>query len=177
MPQAPLSDGFSAVLRSDSSAALAALMVIANAHRDLMAWFLRTIFGDASAPALEPRPRASGAGRVRNATKPPKPNGHGEARGATTSYSARRLTERDKADQALVEAMRDDPAGTLGAWAEAISRSRSSVITGLQRLRDAGLAESAEGKWRLTEELAPKPRWTKPLSGAEKAPQVHLTAS
>ena len=43
MPSPPLSDGVSAVLRSDATAALAALMVIANAHKEVWAWAARMI--------------------------------------------------------------------------------------------------------------------------------------
>jgi len=50
----------------------------------------------------------------------------------------------------------------------------------LKRLRDAGKAESVEGKWRLTEEPAPReppPRWTTPLRGTDLAATAHLTAA
>ena len=68
--------------------------------------------------------------------------------------------------------MRETPEGPIGDWAEAIGKSRSSVVTALHRLRDAGLADSVEGKWTLVEEPAPRvaaPKWVAPLSAAAHA--------
>ena len=68
--------------------------------------------------------------------------------------------------------MRDSPEASIRDWAEAIGKSRSSVVTALHRLRDAGLADSSEGKWRLTEAPAPRepaPKWVAPLSAASHA--------
>ena len=42
------------------------------------------------------------------------------------------------------------PEAMIGDWAEAIGKSRSSTLSALKRLRDADLAESIEGKWRLS---------------------------
>jgi hypothetical protein len=59
--------------------------------------------------------------------------------------------------------------GVINDWATVVGKSRTSVVAALHRVRDAGLAESVEGKWRLTEEPAPRepaPRWTAPLSAA-----------
>jgi hypothetical protein len=53
-----------------------------------------------------------------------------------------------------------------------IGKSRSSDVSALKRLGAAGLAESLEGKWKLTEEPAPRevpPKWAAPLSGAHRA--------
>lgn len=152
MPSPPLSDGVSAVLRSDATAALAALMVIASAHRELYVWAARMIGAEPS---------------------PVKPDGGNGARWGG------RLTKRDRDDKKLLEAMRSDPDGTIGAWAGVIHKSKGSVATALRRLESAGLVESVDRRWKLVEEAAPKeppPRWTKPLSGAERAHQVHLTA-
>ena len=66
--------------------------------------------------------------------------------------------------------MRDAPTATIGDWPEAIGKSRTSTVTALHRLRDAGRAESVEGRWRLTEPLPPREppaKWTAPLSVRE----------
>jgi hypothetical protein len=52
-----------------------------------------------------------------------------------------------------------------------IHRSRTSTVSSLKRLRDAGEAESVEGKWRLTEEPAqkdPPAKWIAPLHAAQE---------
>ena len=70
--------------------------------------------------------------------------------------------------------------GSIGDWPAAIGKSRSSTVSGLHRLRDAGLAEAAEGKWRLTEPeapITPPERWTKPVRGDARAAYAHLTAA
>ena len=174
MPSPPLSDGVSAVLRSDATAALAALMVIAGAHRDIFAWAARMVCGEPPAEA-EPPPKlhSNGNGANRVARHPSKVNGR-VARGSADS----RLAKRDAADHALVEVMKANPDDPLGAWAQAIDRSRSATVSALKRLKAAGLAESVERRWRLVEEPPPKeppPKWVKPVRGADKAEYAHLT--
>ena len=174
----PLPEALASILKTNATAALAALMIVANAHRDLFNWASRTIIGDAPAPDLGPQWRSNGGGRVRNATKSPKRNGvHREPHG---NGAVRRRAERDKADSALAEAMRDAPGATIGDWAHAVGRSKSSTVSDLHRLRDAGLAENVERRWRLIEEpAAPKeaPRWVAPLKGKDRSSQAHLTAA
>ena len=68
--------------------------------------------------------------------------------------------------------MRDSPEGPIGAWAATVGKCRSSAVAALHRLRGAGLADSVEGKWRLTEEPVPReppPKWVAPLSAAAHA--------
>ena len=87
------------------------------------------------------------------------------------------MSKRDQDDERLLEAMRRNTEATIGDLAKAVGKSRSSIVTALHRLREAGLAQSAEGKWRLTEEPAPRepaPKWTAPLSAAAAREQrVH----
>jgi hypothetical protein len=64
--------------------------------------------------------------------------------------------QRDRDDEALVDAMRANPEGSIGDWTLTVPKSRTSVVSALHRLRDAGLAESVESKWRLVEEPAPR---------------------
>jgi len=52
---------------------------------------------------------------------------------------------RDRDDENLLQAMRGSPEGSIGDWATAVGKWRTSVVTALHRLRDAGLAESVEG--------------------------------
>jgi hypothetical protein len=88
-----------------------------------------------------------------------------------------RRHSRDHDDEALLIAM--EGGGTIADWAEAISKSRTSVVTALHRLRDGGKAESVGGKWRLVEVREPTStsKWTAPLRGKDRAGQAHLTAS
>ena len=77
-------------------------------------------------------------------------------RSGADAYHQRQRKARDRDDQSLLEAMRSAPDALIGEWAEAIGKSRSSVLSALKRLRDAGLAESVGGKWKLAEELPPR---------------------
>ena len=167
----PLPEALAATLKADATAALAALMVIAGAHRELFDWASKAICGDA--PKL--RARSNGGGRVCNATKTPKrakSNGHREPRGDA------RLAKRDADDRALVAAMRADPEGSINDWAGIIRKSRTSCFSALHRLRDAGLVASVGRKWRAVESeapLAPPPKWVAPVRGTDRAQQHHLT--
>jgi hypothetical protein len=92
---APLPESVASALK-DPTSALAALMVIANAHRDLFAWAARMIRFDVPAPPdrpAHPRPKARRA----------KANG----------------ARRGDADEDLLEAMRASPGATIGALAGA----------------------------------------------------------
>ena len=141
-------------------------MIISSAHRELLAWAARTVCAEPPpVPEPQPQPKTNGAARHR---KPARKNGGGDSR----------LTKRERDDEALLEAMRDSPGASIGSWAAALNESKSSTVTALQRLRDASLAESAEGKWKLTGETpprAPAPRWVEPVSGSARAMHSHLT--
>jgi hypothetical protein len=169
----PFPDSVSATLRSNPTAALAALMVIAGAHAELFSWAARMIWASARASTnaqREPPPRAKGNGvephRARRpAARKPKSNG-------VAAHLALRREARDRDDENLRQAMRDSPQAPMGDWATAIGKSRTSVVAGLHRLRDAGMVESIEGKWSLVEEPAPRvaaPKWVAPLSAASHA--------
>jgi hypothetical protein len=113
------------------------------------------------------KPPKSTASQVKQAHKPP-------GRGA---YHQRRRTARDADDQALLQIMRDSPGASISDWMSAIGKSRSSAVSALKRLRDAGLAESVEGKWRLVEPEAPRQppqKWVAPLPApAGRAHRAH----
>ena len=68
--------------------------------------------------------------------------------------------------------MRRNTEASIGDLSTAVDKSRTSIVSALHRLRNAGLAESIEGKWKLTEELAPRAppaKWTAPLSASQRA--------
>jgi hypothetical protein len=170
---APLPDSVSETLRSDSTAALGALMVIAGAHAELFAWAARFVCAD-EAPArvskspAAPKPKGNGAEPHRRRLKPAsrKPSN------SVGAHLARRRDARDRDDEKLCKTMRDSPEASIRDWAEEIGKSRSSVVTALHRLRDGGLAASVDGKWRLAE--APVPRepaakWVRPIAAASHA--------
>jgi len=185
----PLPDSVSATLRSDPTAALGALMVIAGAHAELFSWAARMVC-DATPAArastnAQPQPKPTEppgvkAPAVRKASTPstsaqdaqPKPNG-------SAAHLALRREARDRDDERLLEAMRESPEASIRDWAAAIGKSRTSMVAGLHRLRDAGLATNADKAWALVEESPPKDtrRWVEPLKGADRAAYAHLTAS
>jgi hypothetical protein len=170
----PISDTLSSALRSDSTVALAALMVIASAQRDLLAWAARLV-GAEPAAKIAPRPNRARRRRKHNgADRPAK----AKRSRADLAYHQRRREARDRNDQALLEAVRDSPEGSIGDWAAAVGKGRSSTVSALERLRDAGLAESVQGKWRAVEPgapMAPPSKWVVPVRGTDRAQQHHLT--
>jgi DNA-binding transcriptional ArsR family regulator len=71
--------------------------------------------------------------------------------------------------------MREMPQASIRDWAEAIGKARSSVDVALARLRDAGLATSSEGRWKLTEPPVAREsaaKWVAPLSAAQSGAHV-----
>jgi hypothetical protein len=165
----PLPDTVSILLRSSPTAAMAALLLISTSHRGLLDWFSRTVCSDA--PESEPhskRQKPNGAARRGRSHRKPRDNGD-------DPYLNRRREARDRSDEALLAAMRSNPEASIGDWATTIGKSRTSTVSALHRLRDAGLAESAEGKWKLTEEPAPREppaKWIAPLSACQH--RVHV---
>jgi DNA-binding transcriptional ArsR family regulator len=156
-----LPEAFTAVLKLDRAAALAAAFLIGNHHADILLFAARMVGGDELA---EPRPRA-----VRR--RPRKVNGHGAGRRNGDPHLDRRREARDEADARLLEAMRRNAEATIGELATAVGKSRTSIVSGLHRLRAAGLVQSVEGKWKLTEEPAPREPaqpWIQPLKGSRE---------
>jgi hypothetical protein len=128
-------DAFAAAL-SDRTTALAAAFIIATRHADVLRFVARTIGVDAPEPHAKPKP--NGAAR-----RGRKANGGGRKPGVS---DARRRKARDRDDQALLAALRSNPEGSIADWAATIGKSRTSCVSGLHRLRAAGLAESVGGK-------------------------------
>ena len=166
-------DAFAAAL-SDRTTALAAAFIIATRHVDVLQWVAKTL--DGAAPEPQPRRKSNGAargGRRSNGAvrKPAASRG---------SYFARRRETRDRGDESLLEALRMAAGASIGDLATAIGKSRSSTVSALHRLRDAGLVENHDRCWRLTEPEAPiepPERWTKPVRGDARSAHAHLTAS
>jgi hypothetical protein len=140
----PLPESVIAVLRSDETAALTAMLIVGGAFPDILAFAARVV---------EPQQKPSVAARPRRPRR------------------SRRSGERDRNDERLVEAMKASPGATIGALAEAIGKSRTSTVTALHRLRDADRAESLGRVWSLVEPPAPKEtaRWIEPVAASRRA--------
>ena len=168
MPAPPLADSVVFSLRTDPTAALAAVLVISDAHRELMKWAVRLFHGEAPSEvrtAFEPEPRRKVQSKRKAASKS-KSNGHGRA-----SYGAARRSKRDADDQALLEAMRSEPDATINDWAAAIGKPRTSAVSGLQRLRLAGRVVNEDAAWSVVEPEPRRPaaKWVEPLRTAAPA--------
>ena len=189
----PLPDAVVATLRTDACAALAAIMIVANAHGELLAWALRSLSpltvcrdtganvppAEKSTSEIKTPEIASGANvlptqparlKPLNSANPQvKPAGAG----GDEAFRARQRAQRDADDERLVEAMRQTPGASIRRLAATIRRSRSATVASLQRLRDAGVAESEDGIWALAEPQpapASKPAaWIEPVSGSRVA--------
>jgi hypothetical protein len=153
----PLSAEFATLLKFDPVAALAAAVIIGTHHAHVLHWVARTISA--------PKPRRAARGRKAN-------GGHKPA--SADPYLDRRRAQRDRDDEALLAAIKDAPGATISDWAEAIGKSRTSTVTALGRLRDAGLAESVEGKWQAKAPRAS--RWVAPVSAAAREHGAHASA-
>jgi len=112
----PLPEALSSILRTDSTAALAALMVIANAHREIFAWAAR-MFGAEPPGKAEPKP--TGQAKQPSAHKP---------KGKATFPDARRATGTTRRSRQAVRgarcAVRDAPEGSIGSRMTAMGKSR-----------------------------------------------------
>jgi hypothetical protein len=154
-----LPEAFTAVLKLDRAAALAAAFLIGNHHADILLFAARMVGGEP-----QPQSKSNGAARC-----PRKANGHRKPR---DNGGDSRLPARDEADKRLLEAMRKNPDGVINDWVMVVGKSRTSVVAGLHRLRAAGLPKSDEGKWALTEDPPPREppaKWAAPLSASQRA--------
>jgi hypothetical protein len=172
MPQ-PLPDAVVATLRTDACAALAAIMIISNAHSELLAWAQRALGGK------PPRRTADGEEDV-------KAKGAGGGKGVAKSDRAKKGARAKghhnptvgaaKHDQALLALMRANPDANVTEIIRMNGRPRNSTVLSLERLEKAGLVEHARrGKWTvvdpdLLEVSAPKPAaWIEPVSASRVA--------
>jgi hypothetical protein len=99
-------------------------MIIASSFPGILCFAARVSARRPSALAPEPPKRARG--------RPKRSDGRG------------RRETLGQCDERLVAAMKTSPGATIGALAEAIGKSRTSTVSALHRLRDAGLAESLD---------------------------------
>ena len=114
---APLPSDIVARLRSDSTAALAASLILAGSFPDIVSWALRA-FGKSGEP---------------KANVP----AHGDSK---NRHAPRRLSAA-KSDQALLAVMRANPGSSLADLIRLGRRPRTSTVLSLKRLEEAGLVE------------------------------------
>ena len=67
-------------------------------------------------------------------------------------------------------AMRSNPEGSINDWATTVSKSQTSCVSALYRLRATRLAESNGGRWVLVEAEAPRASAT--MSRARAGPSL-----
>ena len=115
---------------------------------------------------------------------PTSPCGEKAPRRRTKRNGARkdeaRLSKRDRTDEALIAEMKSNPDGAIGDWARTIGVSRTTCVSALHRLKNAGLTASDGKRWRLIEEEAPREpaaKWARPIGGGEKAAERHMRRS
>jgi hypothetical protein len=169
----PLPDAVVATLRTDACAALAAIMIVANAHGELLAWAQRVFGGNPprSAADGEEGAKANGAGGGKGVAKSDQAKKGVRAKGPHNSSEGAA-----RHDQALLVLMRANPDANVTEIIRMNGRPRNSTVLSLERLEKARLVEhTRRGKWTvidpdLLEVAAPKPAgWIEPLSGARVA--------
>ena len=144
----PLPADIVARLRSDSTAALAASLILAGSFPDIVSWALR------ACGANESKPKASIPA---------------EGDGKTRHVSQRQPAV--KSDQALLALMRANPGASLADLIRLGRRPRTSTVASLKRLEEAGLVEHPSKGVYTPVDQAPPPKstWIKPLSGTHVA--------
>ena len=113
----PLPSDIVARLRSDSTAALAASLILAGSFPDVVSWALRAFSKSGEPKASIP---ASGEDKSRLSPKPQPAL---------------------KSDQALLAVMRANPGASLADLIRLGRRPRTSTVLSLKRLEEAGLIE------------------------------------
>ena len=168
MPAEPLPDDVVARLRSDPTAALAAVLVVNAAFPNIVSWATRTFPGQ-----LHKERGAENGGEAKGGEGGRGKKGNDEA--------PRRREATEDADQRLLALMRENPGATIAQLTELSGRSRSSIVLSLKRLEEAGsVSHGGHGSWAVTEDdpdaadeeasLPPKTaHWVAPLSGRHVA--------
>ena len=145
----PLPSDVVARLRSDSTAALAASLILAGSFPDIVSWTLRAF------SVKDSEPKASVPIDVAR-------------KGVHIKHSPRRPAA--KSDQALLAVMRANPSSSLADLIRLGRRPRTSTVLSLKRLEEAGLVEHpSKGQYRAVDQAPPKPAWIDPLSGRHVA--------
>lgn len=180
----PLPDAVVATLKADPCAALAALMIISNAHSGLLAWAQRSLSplnvgnGAIDRDAADKSAGGPKAGVEASKPKPRKANGSTGVRKSRSSFrTGFSSTETSSAkephnpregaakhDEALLALMQANPHATVTEIIRMNGRPRNSTVLSLERLEKPGLVEHAgRGKWKavdpdLLEVPGPNPR-------------------
>jgi hypothetical protein len=142
----PLPSDIVTRLRSDSTAALAASLILAGSFPDIVSWALR-----AFSRSDEQKASVSAAGDSKS-RRAPKPQ------------------PAVKSDQALLALMRANPGASLADLIRLGRRPRTSTVLSLKRLEEAGLVEHpSKGVYTAVDQAAPKSAWVEPLSGSHVA--------
>jgi hypothetical protein len=144
----PLPSDIVARLRSDSTAALAASLILAGSFPDIVSWALRSFCGKDSEPKVSTP--TDGDAKSRHAPRP-QPT--------------------VKSDMALLAVMRANPGASLADLIRLGRRPRTSTVASLKRLEGAGLVEHpTKGVYKTVDQAPPpKPAWIEPLSGSHVA--------
>jgi hypothetical protein len=144
----PLPSDVVARLRSDSTAALAASLILAGSFPDIVSWALRAF-----------------------SSKSDEPNVNVPARGDGKNRHAPRPQPAVKSDQALLAVMRANPGASLADLIQLGRRPRTSTVLSLKRLEEAGLVEHpSKGVYTAVDQgPLPKSAWVEPLSGSHVA--------
>src|SRR6516225_97369 len=135
-------------LRSDSTTALEASLILAGSFPDIVSWALRAF------SVKDSEPKASvpqdGGGKSEH-TRQPQPAA--------------------KSDKALLAVMRANPDASLADLIRLGRRPRISTVASLKRLEEAGLVEHpSKGQYRVVDQVTtPKPAWFEPVSGRHVA--------
>jgi hypothetical protein len=135
-------------LRSDSTAALAASLILAGSFPDIVSWALRAF----SSKSDEPKASVPAAGDGKSSRAPrPQPT--------------------VKSDQALLAVMHANPGASLADLIRLGRRPRTSTVLSLRRLEEAGLVEHpSKGVYAAVDQTPPpKSAWVEPLSGSHVA--------
>jgi hypothetical protein len=134
-------------LRSDSTAALAASLILAGSFPDIVSWALRAF------------------------SKGSEPGAHVPTKGEGKSRHVPQRQPAVKPDQALLALMRANPGASLADLIRLGRRPRTSTVLSLKRLEEAGLVEHpSKGVYTAVDQAPPpKSAWVEPLSSRRVA--------
>jgi hypothetical protein len=141
----PLPSDIVARLRSDSTAALAASLILAGSFPDIVSWALRAFSRRDDPKASAPADAGS------NGRRAPRPQ------------------PAVKSDKALLAVMQANPGARLADLIRLGRRPRTSTVLSLKRLEEAGLVEHPSKGVYAAVDQAPPPAWFEPLSGSHVA--------
>jgi hypothetical protein len=144
----PLPSDIVTRLRSDSSAALAASLILAGSFPDIVSWALRAF-----------------------SSKSDEPKANVLADDEGKSGPAPRRRPAVKSDQGLLALIRANPGASLADLIRLGRRPRTSTVLSLKRLEGAGLVEHpSKGVYTAIDQAPPpKSTWVEPLSGSHVA--------